>query len=246
MGSITHAVDNSGLIKNEYSYDAFGIRTSLTTMPSVSYGHYGYTGQEYDGETGLLYLRARYYDPTIGRFISADPFWGRLDQPASQSRYAYVHNSPLIYTDPTGHDTLQFNACTGGGVGLDGSFCTSYGIQYARIDTFPYFTIQDTFSYDTVGAGATSGASFANTVGIQWTNASKWQQHLGAGNETGGSSAIAGLLVVEGNFVTGQDFVGWNANFGIGLGTPEVHSRAIYTRDAGAAPLKECLTCPCR
>ena len=78
--------------------------TDLTTGPSASHGHYGYTGQEYDAETGLLYLRARYYDPAIGRFISADPYWGRLNEPASQNRYSYVHNNPLMYTDPLGLD----------------------------------------------------------------------------------------------------------------------------------------------
>ena len=45
VGSITHAVGPSGQIKNEYAYDAFGIRTDLTTGPSASHGHYGYTGR---------------------------------------------------------------------------------------------------------------------------------------------------------------------------------------------------------
>lgn len=103
VGSITHATDSSGQAKDEYRYDAFGIR-STTSQTSNSHGHYGYTGREYDEEAGLLYLRARYYDPKIGRFISADPFWGRLEEPASQNRYTYVHNNPLLYTDPLGLD----------------------------------------------------------------------------------------------------------------------------------------------
>ena len=123
MGSITHAVDSSGLIKNEYGYDAFGIRTSLSTAPSASHGHYGYTGQEYDEETGLLYLRARYYDPMIGRFISADLFWGRLEQPASQNRYTYVHNSPLIFTDPSGLDVSINMTCASVTIVITGSVC---------------------------------------------------------------------------------------------------------------------------
>lgn len=61
VGSITHAVDGDGIIRNQYGYDAFGIRSALTVTPSGSHGHYGYTGQEYDEEAGLLYLRARYY-----------------------------------------------------------------------------------------------------------------------------------------------------------------------------------------
>jgi RHS repeat-associated protein len=68
-------------VKDEYDYDAFGIR-STTSQTSNSHGHYGYTGQEYDAEAGLLYLRARYYDPHMGRFISADPFLGICNDPA--------------------------------------------------------------------------------------------------------------------------------------------------------------------
>ncbi len=106
VGSITHATDNGGSVKDEYGYDAFGIRSTIIDTSS-SHGHYGYTGQEYDEEAGLLYLRARYYDPRIGRFISADPFWGRLEEPASQNRYVYVKSNPLIYTDPSGLDWFR-------------------------------------------------------------------------------------------------------------------------------------------
>jgi RHS repeat-associated protein len=242
VGSITHATDSSGQVKDEYRYDAFGIR-STASQTSSSHGHYGYTGQEYDEESGLLYLRARYYDPSIGRFISADPFWGRLEEPASQNRYTYVHNNPLIYSDPSGLDTLQFNLCTGGGAGLDGSFCTTWGIQYRKTDSFPYFECQGKYSYDTAAVGVTSGVGFANTFGVQWTNASSWQQHLGMGNETGGSVPVMGLGVLEGNAVVGQDYVGLNLNFGVGLGTPETHSRSTYTWDSSAGEPSNCMLC---
>jgi len=56
-----------------------------------------------DAESGLLYLRARYYDPAIGRFISADPYLGRMAEPVTQNRYIYVHNNPLLYSDPSGN-----------------------------------------------------------------------------------------------------------------------------------------------
>ena len=101
VGSITHALDGAGNIKHEYSYDAFGNRSNVSATGS-SHQHYGYTGEEYDEETGLLYLRARYYDPMLGRFISADPYWGRLEEPVTQNRFIYVHNNPLSLADPSG------------------------------------------------------------------------------------------------------------------------------------------------
>jgi len=60
-------------------------------------------GQEYDPETGLYYYNARYYDPEIGRFLSADAMIPDPGNPQSFNRYSYVLNNPLRYTDPSGH-----------------------------------------------------------------------------------------------------------------------------------------------
>ncbi|WP_421617416.1 RHS repeat-associated core domain-containing protein [Brevibacillus sp. TJ4] len=61
------------------------------------------SGEMYDEKAGLYYLRARYYDPSIGRFISEDTYKGQVDNPLNLNRYTYVHNNPLRYVDPTGH-----------------------------------------------------------------------------------------------------------------------------------------------
>ena len=100
VGSVTHALDGNGVVKNEYGYDAFGNQSQITTTQGLQ--HYGYTGEEYGIDSGLVYLRARYYDPGLGRFISADPYWGRLEEPVTQNRYIYVHNNPLMFVDPSG------------------------------------------------------------------------------------------------------------------------------------------------
>jgi RHS repeat-associated protein len=61
-----------------------------------------FTGQRLDG-TGLYYYGARYYDPTIGRFISADTIVQNPADPQSLNRYSYVFNNPLKYVDPSGN-----------------------------------------------------------------------------------------------------------------------------------------------
>ncbi|MHC1744446.1 MAG: RHS repeat-associated core domain-containing protein [Syntrophobacteraceae bacterium] len=66
--------------------------------------HHKFTGQEEDPETGLYYYGARYYDPVIGRFLSADSIVQAPADPQTLNRYSYCRNNPLIYTDPTGHD----------------------------------------------------------------------------------------------------------------------------------------------
>lgn len=64
---------------------------------------FGYTGQQQDAESGLIYLRARYMDPTTGRFMSRDTFAGYASRPQSQNRYGYGEGNPVNRTDPSGH-----------------------------------------------------------------------------------------------------------------------------------------------
>ncbi|MBI4294960.1 MAG: RHS repeat-associated core domain-containing protein, partial [Chloroflexi bacterium] len=61
-----------------------------------------FTGQRLDG-TGLYYYGARYYDPALARFVSADTIVPRPANPQSLNRYSYTLNNPLKYVDPTGH-----------------------------------------------------------------------------------------------------------------------------------------------
>ncbi|MEA1958812.1 MAG: RHS repeat-associated core domain-containing protein [Chloroflexota bacterium] len=66
-----------------------------------------FTGQRLD-DTGLYYYNARYYDATIGRFISADTIVQDPANPQSLNRYSYCLNNPLKYIDPSGHLTGSF------------------------------------------------------------------------------------------------------------------------------------------
>lgn len=61
-----------------------------------------YTGEAMDPNTGFYYLRARYYDPTMGRFISRDPVPGNALFPQTLNRYVYVINNPVLFTDSSG------------------------------------------------------------------------------------------------------------------------------------------------
>jgi RHS repeat-associated protein len=94
VGSATTLTDGSGAAVGRVRYSAFGVpQSSGVTENAVSF-----TGHQFDGATGLVYARARYYDPTLGRFLSQDP------EPAINP-YSYVFNAPLEFTDPTGRAT---------------------------------------------------------------------------------------------------------------------------------------------
>ncbi len=100
LGSITHITDENGFIVQRYEYDSYGNLMSLWDPSFVQ--PYTYTGRENDPETGLMYYRARYYDPLAGRFISEDPI--RFAE--GMNVYSYVRNRPNALRDPSGLTTL--------------------------------------------------------------------------------------------------------------------------------------------
>ncbi|MGB3341226.1 MAG: RHS repeat-associated core domain-containing protein [bacterium] len=101
LGSIIGMTNESGNFERSYFYDEFG--NLMADYGSVG-NHYLYTGQEYDDEIANLYnLRARYYAPEIGRFISEDPMCpGMAEFPLGINPYIYVLNNPMNAIDPSG------------------------------------------------------------------------------------------------------------------------------------------------
>jgi RHS repeat-associated protein len=97
LGSVRDVIDNSGATRNHISYDSFGSITAQSDSSVVF--RYGYTGREFDKESGLYYYRSRPLDPFTGRFIHEDKI-GFAGGDLNLSRY--VGNSPLKFTDPTG------------------------------------------------------------------------------------------------------------------------------------------------
>jgi len=95
LGSITSLADISGSLTDTYTTDTFG---KTTTSTGTTRNPFRYTARDLDSETGLMYYRARYYDPLVGRFISEDPV--RLI--AGINFYRYVSNKPVKFIDPSG------------------------------------------------------------------------------------------------------------------------------------------------
>jgi RHS repeat-associated protein len=95
VGSTTSLSNSTGTVANTYTFDAFG---KLTASTGTLKNPFLYTGREADSETGLYYYRARYYDPSVGRFISEDP----LGFQSGPNYYSYTRNSPTTLIDPKG------------------------------------------------------------------------------------------------------------------------------------------------
>ncbi|MCP4356808.1 MAG: RHS repeat-associated core domain-containing protein, partial [Chloroflexi bacterium] len=84
------------------TYEPFG---KLLSYSGNSGTVYGFAGEQYDAAASLVYLRARYYNPTLKVFMSRDPFPGWAGSPASQHGYSYSHNNPVNLIDPTGRNS---------------------------------------------------------------------------------------------------------------------------------------------
>lgn len=100
QGSTRALTDENGIITDTYTYDAFG---NVTAQTGDTYNPYLYNQEQYDANTGLYYLRARYMNPSTGRFISMDAYSGSIYDPMSLHKYLYASASPTVYCDPTGY-----------------------------------------------------------------------------------------------------------------------------------------------
>jgi len=230
LGSILIITDEDGDELNRYEYDAFGTPDKL--LESI-YNPFLFTGEPYD-HNGLIFLRARYYDPKTGRFLTKDTYLGTLHDPLSQHLYVYVGNNPVLYVDPSGH----LKICQGGNIFKD-VIKWQANIQYqlllmgedylGRIDMTnstgivvsgsfgPYIVSgQGGLSTDTKGnygiqwapvAGFTGGSPFGGSVSLysMQTNAPSIFKLEGEGYQAGGSLNLALLTGLEANLIPDRE-----------------------------------------
>lgn len=104
LGSVRALSDKDGDITDEYTYDAFGLLLSST---GSSPNNYLYTGEQWDADLGMYFLRARYMNVQTGRFHTMDTYEGRNGEPLTLHKYLYAHANPVSYYDPSGYFSLR-------------------------------------------------------------------------------------------------------------------------------------------
>ena len=175
LGSTALITDASGAVTGKYAYDPYGKATFTGTTSTPLQ----FNGQYTDAESGLVHLRARYYDPDTGQFLSVDPLVG-----GSRSRYGYAQDDPLTFTDPSGllaiavcYNHSQPFASFIGGLNL----CAGVvGGEFTTLVT---------------GSGNIGIPSSGNTGGILFSNASSPEQLGGWFGELGMSGGVGPLTV---------------------------------------------------
>jgi RHS repeat-associated protein len=95
IGSVSSLTNSAAAVSKTYAYDSFG---NIAASSGSITNPLQYTGREFDPEIGLYQYRMRYYDQSIGRFISEDPYRSLF----GMNRYKYVSNHPIMFNDPLG------------------------------------------------------------------------------------------------------------------------------------------------
>lgn len=201
-----------------------------------------YRGYYYDNETGFYYLESRYYDPVVGRFISADSYASTGQGALGCNMFAYCENDPILYSDPCGtyrmiegyeppkREPKPQNKAT---IGMGREVAVAFG---ARI-TSGTQVVLDTGSGDIgliayVGfGGGTPSASVSGT--FTYTSAKSLDQLGGFGLVAGGSFTIpiagGGGPNAGGEIVLGDGYSGTTWSVGAGTSFPELHGEVTYT-----------------
>jgi RHS repeat-associated protein len=112
LGSSNYVTDAAGQLYEHLEYFPFG-ETWVEEASNIQRTPYLFTSKELDEETGLYYYGARYYDPRMGQFISADPFYQDVPDPTVRNSqllnlYVYGLNNPVRYLDPDGRNPMNF------------------------------------------------------------------------------------------------------------------------------------------
>lgn len=105
QGNVRQLTNAAGVVTDTYDYDAFGNLINHTgTTPNV----YLFRGERFDPDVGMYYMRARWYNPATGRFMSRDPEEGKAADPKTLHKYLYAGGDPVNRSDPSGRDLIEY------------------------------------------------------------------------------------------------------------------------------------------
>ena len=226
-GSIRATTGPAGGVRDRGSYEPFG-ETLANGGGAITNDSnpLAFSGQYLDPLSGLYDMRARSYDPGVGRFMSIDPR-GPHDQPIA-SVYGYALNNPLVHVDPSGLDTwgvcasiggvfswlgLSGNGCFqfsssgeigvsetgGGGEGTGGSYFFGFGVQHSNGDCIS--DLGGPFVNSGGGAGVGYGGNIEYSVGSNGKREVIHVEQMSVGETTGLESHLYGTVTATRTFL---------------------------------------------
>ena len=154
---------NDRRIRNYYCYDAFG--ESIISHEDV-HNRFRFNGEQYDSVTSQYYLRTRFYNPIIGRFTQEDTYYGD-----GLNLYEYCRNNPMLYRDPSGHDTVNQKSLYGSNTLQTGGRQIDYNAYIKRLETID-------MEYENICMDTTDISKIAQNTGMPEWKISKIKKHV--------------------------------------------------------------------
>jgi RHS repeat-associated protein len=149
--------NEAGDLTDTYTYDAFG---QLIDQAGSSENSFLYTGEQFDPNAGFYYLRARYYDQGVGRFLTADPYQGRMHEPVTLHKYLYAHANPVMSSDPSGLMSLH-SVMSGLAIA---SVLQNIGIRYVSFSNQGNITWKGRLYVGSIGVGKSDNPDSAGVI----------------------------------------------------------------------------------
>ena len=230
LGSVRQLIDNSGTmdVVNRYTYDPFGELFDDETEETTISNPFKFTSQYFDDEIEEYYLRARQYNPHIGRFTSRDPVEGTSTEPMTLHLYLFCNNDPTNRVDPTGLWTIHIMGAAmvsagpsfmaQAGVVIDDKGNVGWIVTH-NLQGIAHIKAQEVPSKLEDWGGLGSPAAFAG-IAFGFTNADTIFDLEGAGVSIGGSlgKVLSGTVdYLGGEQRSGQLYHGVEVTLGFGV-----------------------------
>lgn len=230
LGSTNVVTAGGGILSSETIYYPFGAQRYERPRNGTKYvdPNYRFGDKEQDSESNLLYFEARYSEPAIGRFTSADALLfdpaSHISDPQRTHAHSYARNSPCVLMDPTGKDVVAIGVSVEGALGIGVRGGIGIAITFGE-EGF------DVGIYGTGGGQAALGGEAAAGLQFSW-NPGRRSDFTGPTVNVGGTVAVLGGVGVEGQIPlragAGPGNTTYSVSIGVGVGA-EVHGGAGYT-----------------
>ena len=188
LGSLRAVTDTAESLVSSASYSPYGVPVQNDIVDTS----FGFTGEQIDNN-GLQYLRARYYSPELGTFLSRDPVFGQVGVAMSMNGYSYAHSNPTNFTDPSGQFVCGGLCIVGAGIAIGATVGALAGGGIDLAAQLATGTDWKCVDWNSVGKSALQGAVLGAVSG-----------GVGAALGIAGAGAVATFGITEGvDFVAG-------------------------------------------
>lgn len=203
-GDVVQLTNGVGTVTKTYDYDAFGVEMS---PDSEDTNVIRYSGQYFDVETGTYYLQARYYDAAIGRFISADSYLGKDNDPLSLNLYTYCNNNPIMYVDEDGHFGIIAAILLGAAVSVAFDIGKQMLIDKRSFSEIEKKSVLKAAIVGGIGGGVAFGIGAIGTAAFGLEATSRFGYGIGSSMLSGAITNTIGDSFVYRSINTPMDFV---------------------------------------